>query len=199
MIRVGFTLWHHVQYFQHRPGAYEFDAIRDRKVKYHGSFGGPQTLITSVTIKCNEFGEPDICNSCQSPPVGDYYEYKKVHLCRKCYDHYLTTGEKYTRSYLQSFRKVRDCSNIHNHEGTNARLMLKTEKDLKKQRFREAYMSLYFWIRNNWDAWKSRMSARCIYFLTDTKLQNTIRRTVSSPMDVFTVNMFNVKCCGKRV
>ncbi|XP_022781419.1 protein pitchfork-like [Stylophora pistillata] len=38
------------------PGAYEFDAIRDRKVKYHGSFGGPQTLITSVTIKCNEFG-----------------------------------------------------------------------------------------------------------------------------------------------
>lgn len=126
------------------PGAYEFDAIRDRKVKYHGSFGGPQTLITSVTIKCNEFGEPDICNSCQSPPVGDYYEYKKVHLCRKCYDHYLTTGEKYTRSYLQSFRKVRDCSNIHNHEGTNARLMLKTEKDLKKQRFREAYMSLYF-------------------------------------------------------
>ena len=29
-------------------------------MKYHGSFGGPQTLITSVTIKCNEFGEPDI-------------------------------------------------------------------------------------------------------------------------------------------
>ena len=46
--------------FPHRPGAYEFDAKRDRKVKFHGSFGGPQTLITSVTIKCNEFGEPDI-------------------------------------------------------------------------------------------------------------------------------------------
>jgi len=46
--------------FQHRPGAYEFDAKRDRKVKFHGSFGGPQTLITSVTIKCNDFGEPDI-------------------------------------------------------------------------------------------------------------------------------------------
>lgn len=42
-----------------RPGAYEFDAKRDRKVKFHGSFGGPQTLITSVVIKCNEFGEPD--------------------------------------------------------------------------------------------------------------------------------------------
>ena len=46
--------------FLHRPGAYEFDAKRDRKVKFHGSFGGPQTLITSVTIKCNDFGEPDI-------------------------------------------------------------------------------------------------------------------------------------------
>ena len=42
------------------PGAYEFDAKRDRKVKFHGSFGGPQTLITSVAIKCNEFGEPDV-------------------------------------------------------------------------------------------------------------------------------------------
>ena len=28
-------------------------------------------------------------------------------------------------SYLQSFYKVRDCSNIHNHEGTNARLMVR--------------------------------------------------------------------------
>ena len=28
-------------------------------MKFHGSFGGPQTLITSVVIKCNEFGEPD--------------------------------------------------------------------------------------------------------------------------------------------
>jgi len=46
--------------FLHRPGAYEFDAKRDRKVKFHGSFGGPQTLITSLTIKCNDFGEPDI-------------------------------------------------------------------------------------------------------------------------------------------
>jgi len=45
--------------FGFRPGAYEFDAKRDRKVKFHGSFGGPQTLMTSVVIKCNEFGEPD--------------------------------------------------------------------------------------------------------------------------------------------
>ena len=49
--------------FEFRPGSYEFDAKRDRKVKFHGSFGGPQTLITSVTIKCNEFGETDIVSN----------------------------------------------------------------------------------------------------------------------------------------
>ena len=45
-------------------------------MKFHGSFGGPQTLITSVTIKCNEFGEPDIVSIIYNPqpkqlaPVG---------------------------------------------------------------------------------------------------------------------------------
>ena len=37
------------------------------------------------------------CKSCKNPPVGDYYEYKKVNLCRKCYKHHLRTGEKYTK------------------------------------------------------------------------------------------------------
>ena len=32
---------------------------RDRKVNFHGSFGGPQTLIKSVKVKCNDFGERD--------------------------------------------------------------------------------------------------------------------------------------------
>ena len=35
--------------------------------------------------------------------------------------------EKFSRlcSFLQSFYKVRDCSNIHRHEGTNAKLMVR--------------------------------------------------------------------------
>lgn len=43
-----------------RPGTYEHDVSANRKMNYHGSFGGPQTLITSVKIKCNDFGEKDI-------------------------------------------------------------------------------------------------------------------------------------------
>ncbi|XP_020902259.1 protein pitchfork [Exaiptasia diaphana] len=127
------------------PGTYEHDVSTNRQVKYHGTFGGPQTLITPVKIKCNDYGEKDICNSCKNHPVGDYYEYKKKHFCRKCYNQHLeSTRSKYPKSYLQKFYKVRDCSLIHDHEGTNAKLMLKTEKDIRKQRFREAYMNLYF-------------------------------------------------------
>uniref|UniRef100_A0A6P8J2P6 Protein pitchfork-like n=1 Tax=Actinia tenebrosa TaxID=6105 RepID=A0A6P8J2P6_ACTTE len=125
-------------------GTYEHDIPTNRKMKYHGSFGGPQTLITSVKIKCNDFGEKDICNTCKNNPIGDYYEYKKKHFCRKCYNQHLESQKKYPKSYLMKFYKVRDCSLIHDHEGTNARLMLKSEKDIKKQRYREAYMSLYF-------------------------------------------------------
>ncbi|EDO36035.1 predicted protein [Nematostella vectensis] len=125
-------------------GSYEHDVESNRKIKYHGSFGGPQTLINSVQIKCNNFGERDTCKNCKNHPIGDYYEYKKKHFCRKCYNQLLESGTKYPRSYLQKFYKVRDCSLIHDHEGTNAKLQLKTEKDLRKQRFREAYMSLYF-------------------------------------------------------
>jgi len=43
-----------------RPGTYEHDVSTNRKIKYNGTFGGPQTLITSVKIKCNDFGEKDI-------------------------------------------------------------------------------------------------------------------------------------------
>lgn len=130
---------------QPSPGTYDHDVTTNRQVKYHGSFGGPQTLITSVKIKCNDFGEKDTCFTCKNPPVGDYYEYKKKHFCRKCYNQHLESQNgKYPKSYLQKFYKVRDCSLIHDHEGTNARLMLKTENDIRKQRFREAYMNLYF-------------------------------------------------------
>ncbi|KAK3747772.1 hypothetical protein QZH41_008795 [Actinostola sp. cb2023] len=108
------------------PGTYDHDVSTNRKVHYHGSFGGPQTLITSVKIKCNDFGEKDTCNTCKNHPIGDYYEYKKIHFCRKCYNQHLESQSKYSTSYLQKFYKVRDCSLIHDHEGTNAKLMVCT-------------------------------------------------------------------------
>ena len=43
-----------------RPGTYEHQVSRNRKVKYLGTFGGPQTLVTSIRIKCNGNGEKDV-------------------------------------------------------------------------------------------------------------------------------------------
>lgn len=74
---------------------------------------------------------------------------------------------------------------------------LKTEKDLKKQRFREAYMSLYFWIRNSRDAGKLLMSARCIFSYWYKVIEHDM--SVNSPVDVCSVNMFDVECCGKHI
>ncbi|XP_028417500.1 protein pitchfork-like [Dendronephthya gigantea] len=121
------------------PGTYEHKVSRNRKVKYLGSFGGPQTLVTSIRMKCTGNGEKD-----KFKPKGDYYEYKNKALCRPCYDKNAIAESKFSKSVLSNFTKVRDCSSIHNHEGTNAKLRLMTEKDLKKLRNKEAYFSLYF-------------------------------------------------------
>ncbi|XP_046849000.1 protein pitchfork-like [Xenia sp. Carnegie-2017] len=64
------------------PGTYEHMVVKNRKLKYLGSFGGPQTLVLPVRTR--------------------------------------------------------------NHEGTNVKLRLMTEKDVKKLRHKEAYLSLYF-------------------------------------------------------
>ncbi|CAB4007030.1 Hypothetical predicted protein [Paramuricea clavata] len=126
------------------PGTYEHKVSQNRKVKYLGSFGGPQTLVTSIRMKCTGNGEKDTCCSCYEEPNGDYYEYKKKALCRPCYNKNMKTETKFSRSVLHHFTKVRDCSGVHNHEGTNAKLRLMTDKDLKKLRYKEAYFSLYF-------------------------------------------------------
>jgi len=128
---------------QPAPGTYEHDVQRFRRVEYAGSFGGPQALKQTITIKCVQNNE-DICDSCRRPPIGDYYTYNKRALCRTCFTFHSTYGEKYPPTYLQAFAKVRDCSEIHHHEGTSAKIKLKDPKHERKQRFREAYFNLYF-------------------------------------------------------
>lgn len=56
------------------------------------------------------------------PPLGALYAmYKNTGMLCSLVD------EKFSClcSFLQSFYKVRDCSNIHRHEGTNAKLMVR--------------------------------------------------------------------------
>ncbi|XP_065057997.1 ciliary microtubule-associated protein 3-like [Rhopilema esculentum] len=125
-------------------GAYEHQVAKNRKVQFHGAFGGPQTLKTSITLICHN-GDPDICASCLKMPNGDYYRSKSKALCRDCYFAKMATSQaKSTKRRKEEFIKVRDCTDVHGHEGTNAKLRLMSEKDIKKLRTREAYMSLYY-------------------------------------------------------
>jgi len=39
-------------YIIFRPGTYEHNVKRNRKVQFHGSFGGPQSLRTSIQTIC---------------------------------------------------------------------------------------------------------------------------------------------------
>jgi len=128
------------------PGSYEHNVTRNRSVKFHGSFGGPQTLRTSITTICTN-GIKDTCMICTKIPIGDYYRNIKAEaLCRPCYSDLVSKQDfkKGNKKLLSKFLKVRDCCDIHTHEGTNAKMRLKSEKDIKKQRFREAYLSLYY-------------------------------------------------------
>lgn len=55
-VKVKIVRKHHFPNF--RPGAYEHRIPKDRKIQFDGSFGGPQTLKTSVTLICHN-GEPE--------------------------------------------------------------------------------------------------------------------------------------------
>ncbi|XP_026291634.1 uncharacterized protein LOC113216117 isoform X2 [Frankliniella occidentalis] len=51
---------------------------------------------------------------------------------------------RYTRWQLDAFRKTRDCSDIHRHEGTKAKILLVDPKTVAKRRRKEAYLAKYF-------------------------------------------------------
>jgi len=127
------------------PGCYEFDTARDRKVQFHGSFGGTQILKSPVTLICNK-DEEYRCMKSGEKPVGDFWmNNKKQVLSRPSYEAYKQElSEKERTKFLDKFFKVRDCTDRHEHEGTNAKLRLMSDKDIEKIRRREAYLSLYY-------------------------------------------------------
>lgn len=128
-------------------GCYEHDTTRNRKVQFHGSFGGAQILKSPVTSICRNGEEPDICGQCNTVPVGDFFLNKQTAaLCRPCHANMKNAcqGDKDQKKRLEKYFKVRDCSDRHEHEGTNAKLRIATKKDLNKIKKNEAYLSLYY-------------------------------------------------------
>ncbi|KAF0309039.1 Protein pitchfork [Amphibalanus amphitrite] len=130
-------------------GAYHPEGcIIRRELRKQHSFGGKIEVVPSVIVKC-VVNNSDLCNVCGERPYGDYYESGRDHLCRACYRRIRhasprAAAEVYSRQQLAAFRKVRDCSEIHRHENTDAALQLKTPREINRLRNREAYLSLYF-------------------------------------------------------
>ncbi|CAF0847425.1 unnamed protein product [Brachionus calyciflorus] len=125
------------------PGAYEHLVERNRSVQSLHSFGGRTQSVPHVDIKCT--AKEDLsCENCNEKPVGDFYQYKSSVLCNRCYEYNFKWQEKYSRAYLTSFKKARDCSFMHEHEGTTAVIQKISDKELKKLKQKEAYLSLYW-------------------------------------------------------
>ncbi|XP_065648714.1 uncharacterized protein LOC100214475 isoform X2 [Hydra vulgaris] len=126
------------------PGTYDHNIPCNKKIQFYCSFGGLQTLRTSVQLICN-YGLKDKCSSCLKEIIGDYYKNNKhKSLCRLCYNNFKNNLPEKKQKRLSQYYKVRDCSNVHYHETTNSKLQLKSEKDIKKIQLREAYLSLYY-------------------------------------------------------
>ncbi|CAF3441170.1 unnamed protein product [Rotaria socialis] len=125
------------------PGSYECDVKQNRQVHMLHNFGGRTKLVPLVKTKCMSLNT-DKCLICLQTPVGDYYQYRKEILCATCYNFNWQWQEKFKRTYLQAFQKVRDCSYVHEHAGTSAKIQLVDDKVTKKLQRKEAYLSLYW-------------------------------------------------------
>ena len=62
-----------------RPGAYEHQVAKNRKVKFHGTFGGPQTLKASITVICHN-GEPDRVSTERPGAFSNDIKYGSLYL-----------------------------------------------------------------------------------------------------------------------
>ncbi|CAF4143624.1 unnamed protein product [Rotaria magnacalcarata] len=125
------------------PGSYESDVKQNRQVHMLHSFGGRTKLIPAVKTKCMPLNK-DKCVICLTQPIGDYYQYRNEVLCADCFNFNWQWQEKFKRTYLQAFQKVRDCSHMHQHAGTAARIQLVDDRIMKKLQRKEAYLSLYW-------------------------------------------------------
>lgn len=124
------------------PGAYDHDVPRNRHIEFDEAFGGKKSLKATVIVKCTK-GIPDICSSCRKEPVGDYFVCGSSVLCAQCFKPSSGIGMP---PNAHEYHKVRDCRAIHKHDlpGAEPKKILRTEKEERRLRQREAYMQLYY-------------------------------------------------------
>ncbi|XP_034189333.1 uncharacterized protein LOC117608392 [Osmia lignaria lignaria] len=125
------------------PGPGMYVSIKEQDNKFEHSFGGKTKMKLGVDLKCCS-KNTDICKVCNKKLLGDYWHLKnKIFLCKLCMNKEYERQTKYKRKELKQFRKIRDCSNIHRHENTTAKIWLMHPTVIAKWIRREAYLSTY--------------------------------------------------------
>ncbi|XP_031839880.1 uncharacterized protein LOC116430213 [Nomia melanderi] len=125
------------------PGPGMYTSAKGGGIAFMHNFGGRVQMKLGVDLKCC-IQNTDVCKKCKKQIVDDYWHLKnKIFLCRSCLTKEYETQDTYKKSDLTLFRKIRDCSVIHQHCTTTAKIWLMYPNVVTQWIRREAYLSGY--------------------------------------------------------
>ncbi|XP_034246828.1 uncharacterized protein LOC117648433 [Thrips palmi] len=123
-----------------------------------GAFSQPGV---AVVVRCGQGDGPGRCEACQEELAAEFWSLdghvvqglpRDALMCQACMQSARAllraagarSKTRFTRWQLDAFKKTRDCSDIHRHEGTKSKISLVDPKTVAKRRRKEAYLAKYF-------------------------------------------------------
>ncbi|KAF3419952.1 hypothetical protein E2986_02913 [Frieseomelitta varia] len=126
------------------PGPGMYISIKRKEPMLEHSFGGRVKMKLGVNLKCCS-RNTDICKICGKKPIGDYWHLQnEIFLCRSCMSKKYEKETSSNRRKLEKFQKIRDCSIMHQHDTTTAKIWLMHPKGAVQWIRKETYLSTYF-------------------------------------------------------
>lgn len=124
------------------PGTYSAETRRCRTPASQDNFGR-KTFDDVIEMIC--VSRPcDYCTKCTTLCEGDYWHIEyATFLCMLCWLEEKRTREIYAPKELARFKKIRNCSFMHNHEGTTAAVTLLPKEKLRKKYQIERYLNSF--------------------------------------------------------
>ncbi|CAH1968857.1 unnamed protein product [Acanthoscelides obtectus] len=125
------------------PGTYDLKRInKSHRTRYVYNFGHPEMIHCVETVCVSK--PQDSCMKCEKLCEGDYWhkEYSTF-LCQMCWYEERMTQETFTEKELKEFKKIRNCSFMHDHEKTTAALKILPQNKINKKIRLENYLDMY--------------------------------------------------------
>ncbi|XP_057663484.1 uncharacterized protein LOC130898305 [Diorhabda carinulata] len=127
------------------PGPADYNLQRIyvcRRPKYQYNFGKP-SMVSAVETIC----VPDPthhCHLCGRFCEGEYWHKDYgLFICQICFDIEKATKEYYDPHFLKQFKKLRNCSFMHQHNKTKAKLRILPQNKIIKKFAIENYLDNY--------------------------------------------------------